>query len=118
MPHSVSPEEPATPNEDAIVEEPKPDNVETQESEGTAIADSVGPIGESQASEGVDEDMAMEDAGGEEEEISEPPVKTEIKSEVKLEDLFADIDSDEEFPSSAGQDEKLSSSPEAPEPPM
>lgn len=35
-----------------------------------------------------------------------------VKNEVKLEDLFADVDSDEEFPSSAPVVKQLSSSPE------
>ncbi|KAI0123706.1 eukaryotic and archaeal DNA primase small subunit [Xylariales sp. AK1849] len=43
----------------------------------------------------------------------------EVKKEVKLEDLFADVDSDEEFPSSRPNDEnKASSSPEIPSSPI
>jgi DNA primase small subunit len=45
-------------------------------------------------------------------------VKVETTAEVKLEDLFADMDSDEEFPSSSGQDVKISSSPAAPASPV
>jgi DNA primase small subunit len=40
------------------------------------------------------------------------------KQEIKLEDLFADVESDEEFPSSNAQDIKMSSSPETPASPM
>ncbi len=40
------------------------------------------------------------------------------KAEVKLEELFADVESDEEFPSSNDQDIKMSSSPEDPASPM
>jgi DNA primase small subunit len=39
-------------------------------------------------------------------------------AEVKLEDLFADMDSDEEFPSSTSQDVMISSSLEAPASPV
>jgi DNA primase small subunit len=113
MPHSVSPEDPASPDQGAIVEEARTDNVETQDSEGTAVADNMGPIGDSQTSE--DPDMTMADAGAIEEKIT---VKVETATEVKLEDLFADMDSDEEFPSSTGQDIKISSSPEAPASPV
>lgn len=113
MPHSVSPEESASPDADAIIGEPKPENIELHESAGTVVADSVGPIEPSQASD--DQDMMMADAGAAEEKM---PVKMEATAEVKLEDLFADMDSDEEFPSSTGQDVKISNSPEAPASPL
>jgi len=113
MPHSVSPEQPASPDQVANSEEPKAENVETQESEGTVVADSLGPIGESQTS--YDQDITMTDAGAAGEKTL---VKVETTAEVKLEDLFADMDSDEEFPSSSGQDVKISSSPEAPASPV
>jgi hypothetical protein len=79
MPHSVSPEDPASPDQGANTEESKAENVATQESEGTAIADSLGPIEESQASE--DQDMTMADVVTVGEET---PVKLEITAEVKL----------------------------------
>lgn len=113
MPHSVSPEDPASPDQGPNIEEPKRENVETQESEGTAVADSLGLIEESQNSE--DQDMTMCDVAAVEEQLS---VKVETTAEVKLEDLFADMDSDEEFPSSTGQNVKISSSPEAPASPV
>ncbi len=40
------------------------------------------------------------------------PMAEESKKDVKLEDLFADEDSDDEFPSSRPQDEPTSSAPE------
>jgi len=113
MPHSISPEESASPDADAIIGEPKPENIELQESDGTVAADSMGPIEQSQASD--DQDMTMSDAGAVEEKM---PIKVEATAEVKLEDLFADMDSDEEFPSSTGQDVKTSNSPEAPASPL
>lgn len=67
-----------------------------------------------------DHDMAMIETIGEAAatvEKSAPAVDVE-KQEVKLEDLFADVESDEEFPSSNAQDVKMSSSPEAPASPM
>jgi DNA primase small subunit len=113
MPHSVSPEDPESPVKDVIIEEPKAENVETQQSEGTAVANSMDPIRESQTSD--DLDMTMAGVGAVEEMV---PVKAECLAEVKLEDLFADMDSDEEFPSSTGQDGKISSSPDAPASPV
>ncbi len=57
-----------------------------------------------------DGDAAMEDAVA-------APMAEESKKDVKLEDLFADEDSDDEFPSSRPQDEPTSSAPEgAPSP--
>jgi DNA primase small subunit len=72
----------------------------------------------SQGDTTMDPDMTMADVGAVDDEI--PDAKEEIKSEVKLEDLFADIESDEEFPSSnsKSQDVKVSSSPEAPSSPV
>jgi DNA primase small subunit len=65
-------------------------------------------------SQDVEQDMTMADAGVQGQTIPAP----EIKQEIKLEDLFADIESDEEFPSSNARDIKISSSPEAPASPM
>jgi DNA primase small subunit len=45
---------------------------------------------------------------------TEAPTAPEVKKEVNLDDLFADVESDDEFPSSRGQDTPVSSSPEAP----
>ncbi len=70
----------------------------------------------SQESDVADQDMTTVYVGQEEE--AKVAVKEEFKTGVKLEDLFADIESDEEFPSSTGQDIKASSSPQAPSSPM
>lgn len=113
MPHSVSRNASASPDQDAIIEEPKPENVEMQENERTAIPDSIGPIGESQDSES--QDITMADALTEE---GPRPIKAENATEIKLEDLFADVDSDEEFPSATAQDSKVLSSPQAPVSPV
>ncbi|CAJ2509242.1 Uu.00g142680.m01.CDS01 [Anthostomella pinea] len=53
-------------------------------------------------------------------EAEETPTATDgdEKKDVKLEDLFADVDSDDEFPSSKPAETKPSSSPEAPSSPM
>ena len=48
---------------------------------------------------------------------SEEPAP-QVKKEVKLEDLFADVDSDEEFPSSAPVKDAPSSSPQRAASPM
>ena len=58
--------------------------------------------------EDADQEMTMVEA-----EAQEQPAQ-DFKEEVKLEDLFADMDSDEEFPSSNIKDVKIPSSPQAP----
>jgi DNA primase small subunit len=66
-----------------------------------------------------DQDMTMAEADVQGEEATQATDSNEQeKQEVKLEDLFADVESDEEFPSSNVQDLKMSSSPEAPASPM
>jgi DNA primase small subunit len=102
MPHSVTPEarEPD--------EEPMATDVEASQDASEHEEDD------------QDHDMAMIETIGEAAatvEKSAPAVDVE-KQEVKLEDLFADVESDEEFPSSNAQDVKMSSSPEAPASPM
>lgn len=79
MPHSVSPE-PEPPIQSEIqMEEPSVENGNSQHTEG-------------------EDDIPMADVGT---ESGPPPTEpSESKKEVKLEDLFADIDEDEEFPSS------------------
>jgi len=116
MPHSVSPAKTSPNEEDTMITEAETDNGETQTSEKTMTAYTEAVNGESQNSNVVDQDMTMADVGVEGEDL--PQVKEEIKSEVRLEDLFADLDSDEEFPSSNGPDIKISSSPEAPSSPV
>lgn len=88
MPHSVSPEA-NSPNTATVPDE--------------TMADSPVPNGTSQATE---DDVAMAEADA---PATAPP---EEKKEVKLEELFADADSDDEFPSSRPQDTPTSSSPE------
>lgn len=101
MPHSVSPE--AKPSEPDV----NMDVAATEEIHETAEE-------QSQDAEDADNDMTMEEAGIQGEIVAE----VEVKQEVKLEDLFADVESDEEFPSSAAPDVKVSGSPEAPPSPM
>lgn len=111
MPHSVSPADPPqAANEDIILPDAGADAGETQTTEGTIVGDQVPANGDSQISNVANQDMTMEDAGVEGDDV--PQVKAEPISEVKLEDLFADIDSDEEFPSSTGQEVKGEGSPE------
>ncbi|KUJ10681.1 prim-pol domain-containing protein [Mollisia scopiformis] len=118
MPHSISPEDTSTPDEIMSVQDADVDG-ETQMTEGTLIAESEERNGDTQASDVTDQDMTMADIGNDEEKLPKKElIKDEFKSEVKLEDLFADIESDDEFPSSAVPDVKISSSPEAPESPV
>jgi DNA primase small subunit len=116
MPHSISPEDPSTPDQDTMVANAETDKVETQTTDDTVVAD--GSNGITQEDDAEDQDMTMADADDQEEQMPEAAIKTEIKTEVKLEDLFADMESDDEFPSSNGQDVKVSSSPEAPASPV
>jgi DNA primase small subunit len=101
MPHSVSPE----------AQEPDTEMMETD-------------VEASDASEHDEEDqdheMAMIETSDQPAAVvgDSAPVAAVEKQEVKLEDLFADVESDEEFPSSNAQDIKMSSSPEAPASPM
>ncbi|KAI2635748.1 prim-pol domain-containing protein [Hypomontagnella submonticulosa] len=92
MPHSVSPEA----DGQDIVEETMPD-VPAQNGDSQATGD----------------DIAMADAKALPTDTNE-----EVKKEVKLDELFADVDSDDEFPSSRPGEAKFSSSPGAPASPM
>lgn len=69
-----------------------------------------------QSQEDQDLDMTMAEAGVEGDDVKEASMEDApaIKQEVKLEDLFADVESDEEFPSSeeAEDDVTVPSSPE------
>jgi DNA primase small subunit len=104
MPHSVSPE-PVDADGDVVDMVP---DVETT---------SVSPIEEEQD---MYHEMTMSEASVQGDTMKETPTAAEAisKPEVKLEDLFADVESDEEFPSSNVQDTKMLSSPEAPASPM
>lgn len=113
MPHSVSPDEPSN----AVASPLAVAEVEIQTTDAMTQETST-ENGNSQDSEAADHDMTMADVAGTD-TIPGTLVKPEIKSEVKLEDLFADMDSDEEFPSSTGQNLKITSSPpEAPPSPV
>ena len=118
MPHSVTPEDTSVPDQDTITANVEPNNGETQTTEDTLTADTARNSGDSQFSDTMDQDITMADAGVEGEEIPKVVVKAEEKPEVKLEDLFADMESDEEFPSSNIRDIKVSSSPEPPSSPV
>lgn len=115
MPHSVSPEDTTT--QDTLIADTETNNGVTQTTESTVTAEAA-VNGDSQFSESMDQDMTMVDAGVEGETVLEVAVKAEEQPEVKLEDLFADMESDEEFPSSNIRDTKVSSSPEAPSSPV
>ena len=112
MPHSVSPDQGAIDDSETNTQ-----NADTQMTDRAMAADAARQNGESQPLEASDQDMTMADVGVQGADVPEF-VKAEFKPEVKLEDLFADADSDDEFPSSAGQDIKVSSSPEAPSSPV
>jgi DNA primase small subunit len=116
MPHSVSPEDSSIPDQDAMNAEPETINEEVRTIESTLVANPGSSNGNSQESDAADQDMTMGEVDQEKE--AKVAVKEEFKPEVKLEDLFADIESDEEFPSSTSQDIKVSSSPQAPASPM
>lgn len=108
MPHSI-PEANSAENEATI---PAGEEMETDEAQTTEME-----VTKSEATnDKPDEEMTTEDA------IPEQGKDTDVakaKQEVKLEDLFADDDSDDEFPSSNNQKVKVSSSPpEAPSSPV
>lgn len=114
MPHSTIMEIPEVRDEIEISmtsEDPTdvPQEVEVDVSDTQTLKE------ESQEHNVGDRDIIMTESDA---ESKIPSVKEEIKPEVKLEDLFADVESDEEFPSSAGQDIKTMSSPQAPASPM
>ncbi|KAF4629008.1 hypothetical protein G7Y89_g9141 [Cudoniella acicularis] len=110
MPHSISPEAKLSAQDETTIAEGAADG-ETQSSENTLVADSP-------TDDVMEQDMTMEDVGMQGEAAPTAPVKTETHAEVKLEDLFADVESDEEFPSSNGQNIEISGSLEAPSSPV
>lgn len=106
MPHSVSSEEAASLDQHS--QSPGVTNAQLPTIEPRA-----GPtIDETEVSDVVDQDMAMEGTGLHDAGVPELAMNVEMKSEVKLEDLFADVESDEEFPSANGHNLNVSSSPE------
>lgn len=108
MPHSITPEDGPTASPE------NPENIVVENGDVQTPQETV-PAGDSQMSDAMDHDMTIAEAGVQGQEIPEPVVMTEVKTEIKLEDLFADYESDEEFPSSNVNDLKITSSPpEAP----
>ncbi|KAJ8064131.1 hypothetical protein OCU04_007966 [Sclerotinia nivalis] len=109
MPHSISPEEPSIQSQDnmADTEETGDDAQISQEAEDTSVNKDAAELND-------DDDITMADAGVQGEAIPTPATKPEVK----LEDLFADVESDDEFPSTNAKEEKASSSPEAPASPV
>ncbi len=120
MPSAISPEGNETPNDtpnqDAMIVE-----TETKD-ESHTIPDPVVAEAEGDHDDGdaMDEDLPMVDA--EEKKEEDAVVKLPIapdSQDVKLEDLFADDDSDPEFTSKTARDIKIPSSPpEAPASPV
>lgn len=74
------------------------------------LEDATGLGEASQDGNDADQDLKMADAEGEDQSNPE----TNIKPEVKLEDLFADVDSDDEFSSSKKEAVEAPSSPQGP----
>jgi hypothetical protein len=117
MPHSVSPEDPSAPDQDGMIAEAETGGG-TQTIDQTMVRDAEANNGEHQINNVVDQDMEMEDSGIEGEDVPQVKLEVKVKQEVKLENLFADMESDEEFPSSTGQVLKAEGSPEPPSSPM
>ncbi len=119
MPHSVTPEglSPAA-QENEDVEMKMEDGAEENGLDGLAQHE------DADVDDEEENEITMGETGIQGEAVVPTPAVDDIKQEVKLEDLFADEDSDEEFPSSSnnnlsnGQNGKLPSSPEAPASPM
>lgn len=108
MPHSLSPEKSGSTDQDAMATDTEKSVGEVQPTVAAATTDTQTLDGDSQNSENTDQDTTM---------VDNEASAVVVKDEVRLEDLFADIDSDEEFPSSTGN-MKVTSSPQAPESPM
>jgi DNA primase small subunit len=114
MPHSVTPEN-ASNTDPTISAEAGTDKGETQTTETSRTQEMAAENGNTHESEPADQDITMADVAL----VTDASAKPEMAPEVKLEDLFADMDSDEEFPSSTGPNLKITSSPpEAPPSPM
>lgn len=110
MPHSTSPAEPAAEPEDTIITENGPDTAAAEVQAADMEALGLESPGEDSANvENADEDITMAESGVQ----GEPVPDMAQKQDIKLEDLFADEDSDEEFPSSI-VNIKQASSPQAP----
>lgn len=113
----------AVPQEDVPMEpmstDAAPENDEVKAVESTLVAEVAEESGTSQGSDAADIEVTMADVAIADAITLDISIKGAVKSEVtetevKLEDLFADMDSDEEFPSSVGPAVKVASSPEEP----
>ncbi|KAB5518206.1 eukaryotic and archaeal DNA primase small subunit [Coniochaeta sp. 2T2.1] len=114
MPHSIPAEAEVPEAGGETMEEDPVANTETAQpaEEDVDMADAApetAPIADASKEEGKEED-APEDTIKEEQTATEEQ-KEQRKEEVKLEDLFADVDSDDEFPSSRPAAGSPSSSP-------
>ncbi|EDN95430.1 hypothetical protein SS1G_11308 [Sclerotinia sclerotiorum 1980 UF-70] len=109
MPHSISPEGATIQSQENMfdTEETGDDAQIIQEAEDISANKDAAELND-------DDDITMADAGVQGEAIPTPATKPEVK----LEDLFADVESDDEFPSTNAKDKKASSSPEAPASPV
>lgn len=112
MPHSVTPEQHSIQSSQGNMSDTEENGDDAQ----ILSQEAEDPSANTQAAElNDDEDITMADAGVQGEAIPKPAAKPEVK----LEDLFADdFDSDDEFPSTNPKEEKVSSSPEAPQSPV
>ncbi|KAM3083254.1 p48 polypeptide of DNA primase [Clarireedia jacksonii] len=111
MPHSISPQSPAPQSEEHSMDEVEQngDNaaqISTEEPDADAKP--------AEQTEDDDNDIAM----AENETNAKPAAEKSTKPEVKLEDLFADFESDDEFPESSSKDIKVTSSPQEPASPV
>lgn len=109
MPHSISTGEPSIKSQENMAdsEENRDDAQISQEAENASANTQVAELND-------DEDITMADAGVQSEAIPQAAAKIETN----LSDLFADLESDDEFPSTNAKEEKVSSSPEAPASPV
>ncbi|CAL3971772.1 unnamed protein product [Diplocarpon coronariae] len=105
MPHSLSRPGPSALEKNTNADSGL-DNGESQTPEMTRVTGAVEGNGITKESDSSDRDMTMADVAAEP-DSPEDAVKPEVISEVKLENLFADMDSDDEFPSSTDQDLKI-----------
>ncbi len=113
MPHSESPETTETLDRDMAVDV-EPETAAVGEKEASEAAGE-----EAQNGDSTEQDITMAEAIPIEAPKKDVAVKAEGRSGGNLDDLFADMDSDEEFPSSApGSEPKVESSPEAPGSPL
>ena len=114
MPHSI-PETPSSPPQLAMAADTIADVATSNESvqaiEQDTATESQTLSNESQEGNTAEADITMAEVEANLPIHTAVSVKVETKHDVRLEDLFADLDSDEEFPSSKPQDNKLSSSP-------